>query len=333
MRGGLTGVDRRAFLAFLGLAALTSPCAAQAQRARRVPVVGILQIARVDLPNAPIEAFRKALRELGYVEGQTLTVEYRGAGGKPEALPGLAAELVRLKVDVLYAVAPAAVRAARDATTTIPIVALDLETDPVQSGLAQSLARPGGNITGSFLDFPALAGKWLQLIRESAPGTRRIALLWDTTTGPSQVAAAKAAAQGLGLDVHVMEFRSAPEVDQALRAAVKEGPRAVILLSSPIASASSKQIADFTLAHRLPGISPFAAFAEAGGLMAYGPNLPEAYRRGAIYVDKILKGAKPADLPIEQPGKFELVINLKTAKALGLTIPQSLAGLADRMIQ
>jgi putative ABC transport system substrate-binding protein len=326
-------IDRRAFLALLGLAPLASPPAAHAQRARRVPVVGILQIARVDLPNAPIEAFRKALRELGYVEGQTVAVEYRGAGGQPDALPGLAAELVRLKVDVLYAIAPAAVRAARDATTTIPIVALDLETDPVKSGLVQSLARPAGNVTGSFLDFPALAGKWLQLIREAAPGTRRIALLWDTTTGPWQLAAAKAAAQDLALDVRVVEFDSADDIDQALRAAVKEGPRAIVLLSSPIASASSKQIAEFTVAHRLPGISPFAAFAEAGGLMAYGPNLPEAYRRGAIFVDKILKGAKPADLPIEQPGKFELIINLRTAKALGLAIPQSLAVLADRMIQ
>jgi putative tryptophan/tyrosine transport system substrate-binding protein len=326
-------MDRREFMGTVAATLLVAPRTAQAQRARKVPVVGILQIARVDLPNSPIEAFRKALRELGYVEGHTLTVEYRGAGGQPDALPGLAAELVRLKVDVLYAIAPAVVRAAREATTTIPIVALDLETDPVKSGLAQSLARPGGNITGSFLDFPALAGKWLQLIREVAPGTRRIALLWDTTTGPWQVAAARAAAQGFGLDVHVVEFDSADDIDQALRAAVKDGPRAVVLLSSPIASAGSKQIADFTTAHRLPGISPFAAFAEAGGLMAYGPNLPEAYRRGAIYVDKILKGAKPADLPIEQPGKFELVINLKTAKSLGLTIPQSLAALADRVIQ
>jgi ABC-type uncharacterized transport system substrate-binding protein len=326
-------MDRRQFMGTVTATLLVAPRAAQAQRARKVPVVGILQISRVDLPNAPIEAFRKALRELGYVEGQTVAVEYRGAGGQPDALPGLAAELVRLKVDVLYAIAPAAVRAARDATTTIPIVALDLETDPVKSGLVQSLARPAGNVTGSFLDFPALAGKWLQLIREAAPGTRRIALLWDTTTGPWQLAAAKAAAQDLALDVRVVEFDSADDIDQALRAAVKEGPRAIVLLSSPIASASSKQIAEFTVAHRLPGISPFAAFAEAGGLMAYGPNLPEAYRRGAIFVDKILKGAKPADLPIEQPGKFELIINLRTAKALGLAIPQSLAVLADRMIQ
>jgi putative ABC transport system substrate-binding protein len=326
-------IDRRAFLATLGFGTLTAPCAAQAQRARKIPVVGILQTARVDLPTAPIEAFRRALLDLGYVEGQTIAFAYRGAGGKPEALPGFAAELVQLKVDVLYVIAPAAVRAARDATTAIPIVALDLETDPVTSGLVQSLARPGGNITGSFLDFPALAGKWLQLIRETAPGTRRIALLWDATTGPWQVAAAKAAAQGFGMDLQVVEFRRADEIDEALRVAVKEGPRGIVLLSSPIVSTGSQQIADFTVKQRLPGISPFVAFARAGGLMAYGPNLPEAYRRGAIYVDKILKGAKPADLPIEQPGKFELVINLKTAKALGLTIPQSLAVLADQIIQ
>jgi putative ABC transport system substrate-binding protein len=269
---------------------------------------------------------REGLRELGYVEGQTIVFEVRFAGGKPERYPGFAADLVRRKVDVLLAIGLPALRAARDATSAIPIVAVDLESDPVQAGFARSFAHPGGNITGCFLDQPGLTGKWLELIAEAVPGTRRIAVLRDPTTGPWQLAAIKAAAEKLRIELQVLEVRSPGELDQALGAVLTGGPRALVQLSSPLFDlpVAKNTIADFTVKHRLPAISMFRSFAEAGGLMSYGPNQPEYYKRLAVYIDKILKGAKPADLPIEQPTKFDFVINLKTAKTLGLAMPQSL---------
>ena len=326
-------IDRRAFLALLGLGALASPPAARAQQAGKVPVVGVLS-SGIGPRGTTIDATRQGLRDLGYVEGQTIAFDVRFAGGKPESFPGLAADVVQRKVDVVLAIGPAAVRAARDATGTIPIVAIDLESDPVQAGFARSLAQPGGNITGLFLDQPGLAGKWLELIREAVPGTRRIAVLADMTTGPWQLAAIKAAALKLRIELQVLEIRSFGELDHALGAGVKGGSRALVQLSSPIfESLGAKRIADFTVKHRLPAISLFRSFAEAGGLMAYGPNRAEYYKRLAAYIDKILKGAKPADLPIEQPTKFDFIINLKTAKALGLTLPQSLLQRADQVIQ
>jgi putative ABC transport system substrate-binding protein len=241
--------------------------------------------------------------------------------------------LVRLNATILCAFGPAAARAASAATRTIPIVALDLETDPVQAGWAQSLARPGGNITGLFLNLSTLTGKWLELLRAAIPTIRRIAVLWDSTTGSAQLAAMKVTAQGFGIDLQVVEVRNTDAVDSALRAAVTGGSKAMVMLSSPIVRNSSKQIAEFTTTNRLPAISPFRPFTEFGGLMSYGPDLEDFFRRCATYVDKILKGAKPGDLPIEQPIKFEFVVNMKTAKALGLTIPQSLLVRADEVMQ
>ena len=277
-------------------------------------------------PGPIFDNARQGLRDLGYVDGKNIAFEVRFAGGKPETFPGLAADLVRRKVDVLLTIGPDSLGAARNATSAIPIVAVDLESDPVQAGFVRSLAQPGGNITGYFLDQPDLAGKWLELIREAVPGTRRIAVLVDRTTGPWQLASIKRAAEKLRIELQVLEVRTSGDLDQALGAAVKGGSLALVTLSSPLFDdrTNTKQIAEFTMEHRLPAISLFRRFAAAGGLMSYGPNQPEYYKRVPVYIDKILKGAKPADLPIEQPTKFDLVINLKAAKALGLTIPQSL---------
>ena len=322
-------------IAILAIGILVAPCLAEAQQPGKVPLVGFLHPGSP--PPAPlppiIEAFREGLRDIGYVEGRTIAVEYRWAPGRPEALPGLAAELIRLRVDVLFVASPAALRAAREAAGTTPIVASDLETDPVASGLVTSLARPGGNITGLFLDLPGLTGKWLELVREAAPATRRVAVLWDSTTGTDQLRAIKAAAQTLGIELQVLEVRSAGDYDNVLTTAMKGRPQALVQLSSPVARQAAKRVADFARKNRLPAISMFRLFADAGGLMAYGPNLPIFFRRSATYVDKILKGAKPADLPVERPTKYELVINSKAANALGLTLPASLLIRADEVIQ
>jgi len=324
-------MDRRAFLGTLPL--LTAPLSVEAQERRRMPVVGVLNTG-VGPRSDTVDTTRQSLRELGYVEDQTIALEVRFAGLRQEAFLGLAADLVKRKVDVILASGPAAIRAARDATGTIPIVALDLESDPVQGGFARSFAQPGGNITGCFLDQPGLTGKWLGLIGEAVPGIRRIAVLVDPTTGPWQLAAIKAAAEKRGLELHVLEIRSAGELEHALGAGVTRGSRAVVQLSSPLFDGLlTKQIADLSLKNRLPGISMFNRFTNVGGLMSYGPNMPEYRKRLAFFIDKILKGAKPAALPIEQPTKFELVINLKTAKALGLTIPPSLLQRADQVIE
>ena len=325
-------MDRRAFLGAVTGGLLAAPLAAEGQQAGKVPVVGILNAAFTGQSTA-IAAFRSGLLDAGLIEGQTIAVEIRSAGGKPEALAALAAELVQRKVDFIIALGPAALKAARDATGTIPIVAFDLETDPVAGGFAASLARPGANVTGLFLDHPGLTGKWLELIREADPKVRRVALLWDATTGPWQLAAAKTAARDLGMDVQVLEVRSSDDFDGALRGGVRGGLRHLIQLSSPLVDRNSKRTADFTLKNRIVAISMFRTFAEGGGRMSYGPNRQQYDRRLAIYIDKLLRGAKPADLPVEQPTTFELVLNLKTAKALGLTIPPSLLQRADQVIE
>jgi putative ABC transport system substrate-binding protein len=276
---------------------------------------------------------RQGLRSLDYIEGHNINLEYRWAAGNVEALPSLAADLVRLKVDVLYATGPQAMRAAVRASRTIPIVGDDLEDDPIESGFAASIGRPGGNVTGLFLDLPDLTGKWLQLIREVVPATRRAAVLWDATTSPHQLRAVKRAAQAAMMELHVLEVRRPAEYTDVLQGAMKERRQALIQLSSPLIRQASPLVAEFSLKNRLPAISMFRLFAEAGGLMAYGPDLPVFFGRSASYVDRILKGAKPGDLPIEQPTKFELVINMRTAKALGLTIPPSLLARADQVIE
>ena len=326
-------MDRRTFVASVAGGLLAWPLAVAAQQPVKGQVVGVLYPGSFSGPI--LDNALQGLRDLGYIDGKNIAFDVRFARGKPETLPGLAADLVRRKVDVLLTIGPDTLRAARDATSAIPIVAVDLESDPVQAGFARSLAQPGGNITGYFLDQPDLAGKWLELIREAVPGTRRIAVLVDRTTGPWQLASIKRAAEKLGIELQVLEVRTSGDLNRALEAAVKGGSLALVTLSSPLFDdrTNTKQIAEFAMEHRLPAISLFRRFAEVGGLMSYGPNQPEYYKRVPVYIDKILKGAKPADLPIEQPTKFDLVINLKAAKALGLTIPQSLLVRADELIQ
>jgi putative tryptophan/tyrosine transport system substrate-binding protein len=326
-------MKRRTFVATVaGL--LAAPLDAAAQRAGSIPVIGVLN-ENFGPPSFAVDSLRRDLREIGYVEGQTIALEIRFAGGKSEAFPALAAELARRKVDVLVAVGPAALKAASAETTAIPIVTVALETDPVEGGYARSIAHPGGNITGVFLDQPQVAGKWLELVKEVAPTVSHVAILWVTTSGPWQLAAARAAGLKMGLDLQVLEVRGPDDLDTALDAVVKGGSRALIELPSPLLNIRRMEtrVSAFAIQHRLPTISMLRSFAVTGGLLAYGPNLPECFRRAAVHVDKILKGAKPADLPIEQPTKFELVINLKTAKALGLTIPPSVLARADEVIQ
>ncbi len=322
-------VVRRTFTSAVAGTLVVAPFVVKARRAHKVPLVGIL----VTNGSPSVLHFREGLNDLGHIDGKSIIFAYRSANGKQELLADLAAELVRLDPDVLFVLGPAAIKAAMQVTSTIPIVAIELETDPVQSGLVRSLTRPGGQITGLFVDLPSLAAKWLQLIKEAAPRIQRVGVLWDSTTGSGQPAATKAAARGLGLDLQLLEVRTSDDIDIALNAEVRGGERALVVLASPLASAYSKQIADFALTHRLPAISPFWEFAQAGGLMSYGPDLGDFDSRSAAYVDKILKGAKPGDLPIQQPTTFLMMINLKTAKALGLTIPQSLLLRADKVIE
>ncbi|HSE46656.1 MAG TPA: ABC transporter substrate-binding protein [Gemmatimonadales bacterium] len=329
-------MDRRAFLRVLAASnVLAAPLAAEAQQTGRVPVVGVLN-SGFGPRSTTVSALRRTLHELGYVEGQNIALEVRFAGGKIDALPNLAAELARRHVDVLVAIGPAVLKATSVATNAIPIVALDLETDPVQGGYARSLAHPGGNITGLFLDLPELTGKWLDLVKDVVPTVRHVALVWDTATGPWQLAAAKAAARRIGIDLRVLEVTSPSDLDNALRSGVKSGSQALVELSSPLLNldATETRVATFAIKYRLPTTSMFRSFAARGGLLAYGPNRRQFDDlRLGTYVDRILKGAKPADLPIEQPTVFELVINLKTAKALGLTIPTSLLQRADQVIE
>jgi ABC-type uncharacterized transport system substrate-binding protein len=324
---------RRTFLGLLagGLAAALTAKGA-ARDSERLPVIGILHPGPA--PNSfSVNTIVNGLGDLGYVNGQTVTIKLRSADGNPDRLPELATELVKQGIDVLYAVGPAAVRAALDVAKGIPIVVMDLETDPVQVGWARSLARPGGNVTGMFLDLPSLAGKWLELLREAAPGIRRIGVLWDSTTGTSQMQAARATGQRLGLDLQVVEFRNSDDLAAALRGGVRAGIKGLVALTSPITDRNSELLADFTVKNQLPGISFSRMFVRAGGLLSYGPDLGNLWHRAATFADRILKGAKPGDLPIEQPTKFDMWLNLKTAKALGLTIPRSLLVRADEVIQ
>ena len=321
----------------LALAALGAvPLATHAQQARKIPVIGFLHpgsegAIRGDITT--LDALRAGLRNSGYIEGETIRIEARWAQGKPDALPGLAQELVQQKVDIIVAVALPSIMAANGATRDLPIVALDLETDPVASGLVARLAKPGGNLTGFFLNHADLAAKWLQMVKEIVPGARRVAVLRDTNTGLYQIAAVTAAAKTMGVSLQALEIRDAAGIQDALNASLKDRPEALVQLGSPLLRTASKTIAGFLAAHRLPGISPFRAFADNGGLLSYGPNLPIMFRGSAIYISKILKGAKPGDLPIEQPTHFELIVNLKAARAIGVKIPTAILVRADEVIE
>ena len=306
----------------------------EAQAPAKVHRIGFLSPrSPTDNPHL-LEAFRQGLRELGYVEGQNIAIEYRFGEGRPERLPALAADLVRLKVDVIVTGAPPAPEAAKQATSTIPIV-FAVTGDPVAQGLVASLARPGGNITGLANLAQEVVGKQLELLKEVAPKVSRVAVLQNPSNHahPFVLRQAEGAARALGLQLHIVQARTPAEIDAAFAAMRSQRAGGVLVLRDSLFSAQRTQIPALAAKSRLPAVYGLREEAEAGGLMAYGANVLLMYRRAATYVDKILKGAKPADLPVEQPTKFELVVNLKTAKALGLTIPQSILVRADEVFR
>ena len=318
----------------LTLSLLVAPLAAEAQPPTHVHRIGVLAGGTTSGRDPYVEAFLEGMRALGYVEGQHLVLEYRGAEGQYERLPALAAELVRLQVDVLLVVITPAALAAKHATTTIPIVMAGVG-DPVGSGLVASLARPGGNVTGLAALSPELAGKQLEFLKEGLPTVSRVAVLWNPANPvhARQVRAAEVAAQALGVQLHRVEARGPEAFDGAFAAMTRVHAGALLVLGEPMFSQHRSRLAELAAINRLPAIYRIREHVEAGGLMSYGPSLPDTWRRAVTYVDKILKGAKPADLPVEQPMKFQLVINLKTAQALGLTIPPTLLFQADEVLR
>ena len=330
-------MDRRTFISGIAGGLLVAPLAAEAQQAGKVYRVGNLVIAgptdASPPPPANWESFQRGLRELGYVEGQNIAFEHRYAHGRVELFPNLAADLVRLSVDVVFARGPQAVTAAKNATRAIPIVGIDLESDWVVTGLVASISRPGGNITGMFLDLAELSGKQLQLLKELVPKLSRVAVLGDPAVNASQLSALNVVGRSLAVQVQVLELKSSERLDGVFDEAKKGRAQALVTLSSPLNLASRSRIGALAVKRMLPTMFLYTAHVEAGGLMSYGPDLPSMHGRCADYVARILRGAKPGDLPLERPAKFVTAINLKTAKALGLTIPPSLLQRADQVIE
>jgi len=323
---------RRNFITLLGGAAAAWPLAARAQQPGKLPSIGFLGASTSSNWSHWTAAFVQRLRELGWIEGRTIAIEYRWAEGRTDRYAELAAEFVRLKVDVILTVGTVAA-ATKQLTSTIPIV-FALAGDPLGSGLAVSLARPGGNTTGLSLQSSDLAGKRLELLREVLPDLRRLAIIanFDSSSAVLEMAEAQAAAGKLGLDVDVLEIRRAEEIVPAF-GRLKNGVQALYLCPDPLVNANHARINALALSAQLPTINPFRDYLEAGGFMSYGANNADLFRRAGDYVDKILRGAKPGDLPVEQPTKFDLVINLTTAKALGLTIPESFLLRVDEVIE
>jgi putative tryptophan/tyrosine transport system substrate-binding protein len=317
----------------LTLSLLVAPLAAEAQPPATAPRIGILGISP-DVEGTFIAAFRQGLRDLGYVEGQNLVIEYRWGEGKVDRLPALAAEFVRLQVACIVATGTQAIQAAKHATTTIPIV-MTASSDPVGTGLVTSLARPSGNITGLSLLAPELSGKRLELLKEAVPGLSRVAVLWQGGHAGALLALHETEAAGrvLGVQLQSLEVRGPHDFERAFAAAAREGAQALLVLASAFFAAERSRVAALATESRLPAMFPWREDAEAGGLMSYGPSLPDLYRRAATYVDKILKGAKPADLPVEQPIQFELVLNVKAAQQIGLTMPPTLLFQADKVLK
>ena len=323
----------------LALAALVLPNTqlAEAQQPKKVPRIGYLSSTDPASDSTRSEAIRLALRELGYIEGQNIAIEYRYAEGKRDRLPELAAELVRLKVDIIVvAGGDRTIRAAKNATKTIPIVMVGSGVDPVEAGLVDSLARPGGNVTGLTNLAGELGGKRLELLKEAVPKLARVAVLYDPAN-PASVLEVKevlpVAARALRLTLQPWEVRAADGFEKVFAALNKQRPDGLYVLGGPLMNANQKRIVGFALKSRLPSMYYNREAVDAGGLMYYGADEADSYRRVAYYVDRILKGAKPADLPVEQPTKFELVINLKTAKQIGLTIPPEVLARANRLIK
>jgi putative tryptophan/tyrosine transport system substrate-binding protein len=330
-------MTRRTFLGGLTLGTLSIPFAAEPQPAGKVWRIGLLVPGSAS--GGRTEAFQRGLRDLGYIEGQNIVIESRYAEGRADRLPSLVAELIDLKVDVLVIEGNAGINAGRNATKTIPIV-MAPSGDPLGAGFVASLARPGGNITGLSLLLTGLARKRLELLKEAVPRASRLAVLWSPSrratgsiTADLAFAETQTAAGVLGVKLQSIEVEGPAEFDQAFSVMRRDHADALVLISNSLLFTHRSRLADLARKHQIPAMFEFREYVEAGGLMAYGANLDDLSRRAATYVDKILKGAKPADLPVEQPTKFELVINLKTAKALGLTIPQAILLRADHVIE
>jgi putative ABC transport system substrate-binding protein len=323
-------INRRAFITMAGGSIFATPRVGEARQTFRIGAVS----AGAPRSSPHWIAFAQRLGELGYAEGRNLSIEFRSAEGKPERFPELVSDLVRLGVDVILPVGPeASLRAAKNATTTVPIVVVAIDYDPIARGHVSGLARPGRNTTGLFLRQPELTAKRIELLKEINPKLRRIVVFWDAFSG-DQLKEADAVARATGLQLQRFEFRDPPySFDAPMRTAAQQQAGGLLGLASPIFFRQRAELAQVAIRNRLPAISPFHEAAEDGVLMAYGASLPDMLRRAAEYVDKILKGARPADLPMEQPTKFELIINMKTATALGLTIPQSVLLRADQIIQ
>jgi ABC-type uncharacterized transport system substrate-binding protein len=327
-------IGRRELITLLGGAAAAWPFAARAQQAGKLPTIGYSAGGTPLTESQRVAAFVQRLRELGWTEGRNVAIEYRWPEGRNDRLAEIAVELVRIKVDVIVTTGTPAALAAKQATSVIPLV-ITTVADPVGSGLVASLARPGGNITGLSLQQADLAGKRLELLREVIPALRRLAILANVgnPNAVPEMGEVRAAAHTLGLEVAVVEIRRAEDIVPAFEALIKDRSEALYVVGDPLLTTNRIRINTLALGARLPTSYASREFVEVGGLMSYGPNFPDLFRRAAEYVDKILRGAKPADLPVEQPTKFDLVINLVAAKALGLTVPPTLLARADEVIE
>lgn len=333
--GALVRIAEKAMLALTGfvmLALLVSASPAEAQPPQRLPRVGLLTYGNPPPAPFPEGAVVAGLKELGWVDGQNMTLLIRYAEGRPERLPDLARTLVGSNVDIMVTVGTDVVRTVKNIVGQTPFV-VAVSEDPVEIGLVSSLGRPGGNMTGITFISSELAGKRLELLKESLPRTSRVAVLWDPTHVDLEVRELEPAARALGIKLQSVEARAPEAIDAALLSIAAGGAEALMVVPSRMFNRNAKRIADFARERRLPVVSMWASFADAGALMTYGPDVPASIRRMAAHVDKILKGAKPGDLPIERPTRFELVVNLKTAKALGVTVPQSILSRADRLIE
>lgn len=299
----------------------------------RAAQVGFLYPGVAAVSVTRIAALREGLRAINYGNADQVKFLVRASEGDPTKLAALAADLVERKVDAIVAVSPSAVRTIKSATTAIPVIADDLESDPVASGFVASLAHPGGNITGVFSDFPEFGMKWLELLKEAIPALSSVAVLWDPATGPTQLEAVKRAGGLLDVKLEVVEIRAISELQRAFEIAGAGRPDAIVILSSPIFGTNPELIAELTLSHHIPTATLFSEIARAGSLMSYGPNLLGTFQQAGTMVGKILQGAQPADLPVQRPTKFEMVINLKTARALGLNLPTSILLRADEVIE
>jgi ABC-type uncharacterized transport system substrate-binding protein len=324
---------RREFITRLGGAAAAWPLSAGAQQPSKAAKIGILYPGLASALPSRVLAFREGLQAAGYREADNIELLPRAAEGDPKRIASLAMELAERKVDVIVPVSPAAVHAALAASATIPIIALDLESDPIASGLIKRLSRPGGQVTGVFFDFPEFSKKWLELLKEMMPQLSSVAVFWDPATGPAHVKGVEIAGKALNVKLEIVEVPSISNVDDSIFTASDKSVQAILMLSSPVFGTNIERIAGLTLGLRLPAVTLFPDFARAGGLMAYGVNPINIWRQGAAIVAKVLRGSKPAEVPAELPTKFELVLNLKTAKRLGIVFPTSILLRADEVIE